>query len=459
MVVAALRTASSRFVMISLLSRRRIIGVSVVVVSLFLALSLRAAEPPTEWIDSDTGHRVVRLSREPGTASLYFHQNAYTPDGKKLIVTTPTGISTIDLRTHEIEPVISEKVNVLVVGRKTGQLYYLKRENGVSAIFALRLDTKESRKVATLPAGAYVSSLNADETLLLGAITENRPAAGAAGPEGAPRPDQNRPPGDTTPLPEVKGPSGQKLTFAEQKEVRLNTRLEQKIPMSIFTLDTKTGAMKTVHQSTDWLNHLQFSPADPARILFCHEGPWHKVDRVWTILADGSGLTLLHARTMNMEIAGHEFFSPDGKTVWYDLQTPRGEDFWVAGRNLETGTRTWYHLDRDQWSVHYNVSVDGSFFAGDGGDSEMVAHAPNGKWIWLFRPEGIPDVAGIHAENAKHLINSGVLRAERLVNMAQHDYRLEPNVTFTPDMKWIVFRSNMHGATHVYAVEIAKAAK
>jgi oligogalacturonide lyase len=23
-------------------------------------------------------------------------------------------------------------------------------------------------------------------------------------------------------------------------------------------------------------------------------------------------------------------------------------------------------------------------------------------------------------------------------------------------MKWIVFRSNMHGATHVYAVEVAK---
>ena len=31
---------------------------------------------PTEWIDPDTGHRVIRLSREPGTASLYFHQNA-----------------------------------------------------------------------------------------------------------------------------------------------------------------------------------------------------------------------------------------------------------------------------------------------------------------------------------------------------------------------------------------------
>jgi oligogalacturonide lyase len=30
-------------------------------------------------------------------------------------------------------------------------------------------------------------------------------------------------------------------------------------------------------------------------------------------------------------------------------------------------------------------------------------------------------------------------------------------VTFTPDGKWIVFRSNMSGAVHTYAVEIKKA--
>jgi Tol biopolymer transport system component len=46
---------------------------------------------------------------------------------------------------------------------------------------------------------------------------------------------------------------------------------------------------------------------------------------------------------------------------------------------------------------------------------------------------------------------------QRLVNMAAHRYKLEPNATFTPDGKWVVFRSNMHGASQVYAVEVAKA--
>jgi oligogalacturonide lyase len=108
-------------------------------------------------------------------------------------------------------------------------------------------------------------------------------------------------------------------------------------------VNTGTGEMKTILRSTDWLNHVQFSPTDPSMLLFCHEGPWHKVDRTWTIRTDGTGLTQIHHRTMNMEIEGHEFFSVDGRTIWYDLQTPRSEVFWLAGYELATGRRTWYH--------------------------------------------------------------------------------------------------------------------
>jgi oligogalacturonide lyase len=41
------------------------------------------------------------------------------------------------------------------------------------------------------------------------------------------------------------------------------------------------------------------------------------------------------------------------------------------------------------------------------------------------------------------------------VDLSKHDYALEPNVTITADNKWVVFRSNIHGRTHVYAVEAA----
>jgi oligogalacturonide lyase len=100
--------------------------------------------------------------------------------------------------------------------------------------------------------------------------------------------------------------------------------------------------------------------------MFCHEGPWHKVDRIWTMRIDGTAVTKIHTRTMAMEIFGHEFWSPD-KTLWYDLQTPR------------------YHLQRNEWPIHFKVSRDGKLFCGDGGDPGQVARATDGQWIYLFR--------------------------------------------------------------------------
>ncbi len=105
--------------------------------------------------------------------------------------------------------------------------------------------------------------------------------------------------------------------------------------------------------------------------------------------------------------------------------------FWLAAAAPD-GKRRWYHVDRDQWSVHFNISPDGKLFAGDGGDEEMVAHAKDGKWLYLFTPQTIPDVAGISAPNADDLVHPGTLLSERLVDMKKHDYRLEPNIIFTP---------------------------
>src|SRR3989475_12069781 len=111
-------------------------------------------EIPREWIDTDTGHRVIRLSDEPGSASLYFHQNAYTPDGEKLIITTPTGLSTINLKTRAIDKVVEGRVNIIVVGRKTGQVYYVKDR---TKVYATDLRTHATRESAKLPPRASIS--------------------------------------------------------------------------------------------------------------------------------------------------------------------------------------------------------------------------------------------------------------------------------------------------------------
>jgi oligogalacturonide lyase len=409
------------------------------------------AQPAAEWVDQLTGHRVVRISEVAGSSSLYFHQNSYTPQGDRMAISVPDGIATVDLRTWAVKPLVKgERLQLLFTGRKTRSVYYAVRsEAGKATIFAADMDSGAVRRIAEIDRGT-IGSINADETLLLGqwAASDRPLQPGSATPRDRRFDQANY---------QASWPDGRPMTFAEAKEVRLNERLEAKIPMEIFTIDIRTGERKVVTASTDWLNHIQFSPTDPDQIMYCHEGPWHKVDRIWTIRTDGTGKKLVHARTMNMEIAGHEFFSPDGKWIWYDLQTPRGEVFWLAGYELATGKRRWYKVERNQWSVHFYQSPDQKLFSGDGGDSEMVAHAPDGKYLYLFTPRAIPDVAGIHAPGAENLIDPGTLDSEKLVDMRKQDYRLEPNMTFTPDGKWIVFRANFEGANHVYAVEVAKA--
>ena len=260
--------------------------------------------PPTEWIDPDTGHRVVQLSREPGSQSLYFNLNAFTPDGQKMVIGTPTGVSAVNLKTRAIEKVVDGRTQIIMVGHKTGQVYYIR--DGM--VCATDLNTKATREVAQLPPGGSVSAINADETLLAGTITgQNSSATNEENMDF----DHNR-------------------LMTEQprsKAKNIEDRFDEHLPMELFFLNIRTGEIKKYDRCNDWLNHLVFSPTDPDLLMFCHEGPWHKVDRIWTIRTDGSGLTNIHQRTMAMEIAGHEFWGSDGQTIWYDLQTPRGEDF------------------------------------------------------------------------------------------------------------------------------------
>src|SRR5262245_2606534 len=397
-----------------------------------LTVSLAAVgDPPREWIEA-TGHRVVRLSDQPGTASLYFHQNPYTASGDKMVVSTPQGLATIERATRAITPIVEGRVSSLVVGRKTRQAFYMKS----GAVYATDVDTGATRKIledARIRGGSGFG-MSADETLLAGSFVKGDPAVmpsrSAAAPPAPPAS------GAVTRSAEATSP----LATPPPQESSLEARWAARLPMAIYTINMATGELKIIYESTDWLNHVQMSPTDPTLIMYCHEGPWHKVDRIWTIRTDGSNRTLMHERTMDMEIAGHEFFSADGKTIWYDLQTPKYKVFWLAGVEIATGKRTRYSVDRSEWSVHFNVSPDGTMFAGDGGGPNSVAAPGNGQWIYLFKPR------------------DGKLEAERLVDLSKHDYQLEPNVTFTPDQKWIVFRSNMSGATHVYAVEVAKSA-
>jgi oligogalacturonide lyase len=377
---------------------------------------------PTDWIDPDTGHRVIRLSRENDSQSSYFHQNEFTPDGKKLVFTAPGGLYTVDLQTRAIEQIRDGQTRLICVGRKTGRAFYISRGDQGMAIWAVDPASKEDQKVIDVPRGLSIANINCDETLAGGTFDlkpPQRSGGSRTGRQGFGTPNTDR-------------------------------------DMQLITVDLKTGEVNKFNESRAWLNHVQFSPTDPYQMLFCHEGTWQLMDRTWIICTDGTGLTNVQPRFMNFQINGHEFFSPDGKSIIYDLQTPRSHVFWVGCYEIKTQKRTWYNLKQNEWSVHFNISPDQTLFCGDGGGPNSVAAPDNGQWIYLFRPHVIPPVIG-GASDPNTLIRSGYFVSEKLVNLTKHNYSLEPNCQFTPDGKWIVFRSNLFGPTHVYEVEVARA--
>jgi len=453
----------------------------------FIALGVMQAQsgapteqlPPKTWVDKDTGHRVWRISDEPNSGAYYFNVNAYTPDHKQMVYNSPEGIRVLDLATMETKMLVPNPpppanaydspiarfgrgARAIVVGHKTNSVFFTRIDPATRTNTLYKADTNTGvvRKLIDLPARLSISSINADETLGAGTYNESDvPGGDPNAPNGF---VANAPPPPRAANANAAANLGGAHVQADDKGQMMERRLAARIPLVLFTIrieagpnGEKPGTIKPLLHSTDWVNHLLFSPTDPTLLMYCHEGMWQKVDRIWLIHTDGTHNTLIHKRTMAMEIAGHEFWGLDGKTIWYDWQYPKGEDFFLASYNLETGKRTAYHMQRNEWSIHFNLTKDLDLFTGDGGDSGQVAQAPDGQWIELFYPHMIPQGEG--ALSSTDFFQPGVFKSEHLVNMSHHNYRAEPNVRFTPDKKIVFFTSNMFGPSYIFGVEVTKA--
>ena len=398
------------------------------------------AEPPRDWIDPDTGHRIVRLDTGGGS-TLYFHDNAFSPEGDKLMFNTPDGIASADVAkigTADLKLEIVGQGRGGYFARRTREIYFTAGGRGAPGpITAVNIDTRQSRELA-LARGL----INSDETI---AVAKN---GSAKDPDG-----KYPPPPVRAAVPQLQrmfpGKKMEDLTpdqqYSVKKEDGLAPRALNPGLQSFLFTDLKTGAVRETGFQYGDLNHMQFNPVDPHLLLYCHEGTWHELDRTWTIRTDGTQMRLMHKRTMDMEINGHEWWSWNGKTVWFDLQTPRSQVFWIAGVSMDTGKEIRYHVERDWWGVHFNSSRDDTLFASDGGDPSQVAYSTDGQWINLFRVQA-----------------DGTLKREKLANMARHNYvtgkgGVEPNVHITPDKKWVIFTGQFApGERHVYAVSVEK---
>jgi oligogalacturonide lyase len=131
---------------------------------------------PDEWIDKDTHHKVIRLTRKPGeNASFYFHNDPFirdAPHGDRMVFysTDKAGrqLYAVNLKTKETVQLTQQALPMKgeIVGHKNHEVYYQIEDS----VFATHADTRKTRLVFVFPAGfkGSVTTLNADETLLGG---------------------------------------------------------------------------------------------------------------------------------------------------------------------------------------------------------------------------------------------------------------------------------------------------
>ena len=368
----------------------------------FLGLTKADAEENFSWIDPATGHRIVRLTDEAGLDSPYFHQNAFTPSGEGVVLYDTHTLWLYDrvkgskhALYHWDDP--AKKFSGVVVAHRSAHVYFI----ADAAIWVVELHTFHQTRITTIPREwARVSSLtiNENETALAGVYTEGL----------------------------------EEIEETLPRDHWLEAINASSHPSLLFRVDIAGGNTQIIHRDDRWIDHPQFSPTDPNLLMLNFQIPAAEhQDTVFLIHSDGGDLHPVKKRTEYGETLIHSFFGPSGRQAWYDLQSPWGRKYFIGASRIDGSGDIRYQIDSSQWSYHYNLSHNENLIAGDGNP-----HYPDGKWIYLFRRDG------------------NTLIVQKLVNLSQQEYSLEPNVQFTPDDKWILFRANFEGADHPYLVEV-----
>jgi len=384
----------------------------------FAAPATTAPAVPDEIRDPDTGARLIHVSRVPNDRSgvIYFTQHSTTSDSRRVLFHTQfedkwRHLYTFDLYSHDVVPLVTDRLTANQdFSPRTNNVYYIADH----AVWSVNIDHPQPHKIADLPkewsTGAGVS-VNADETLVAGSTELDLPAPHAAAPSTGP-----------AMAPETKRLKSMSSTFNAHRNNML------------YTVDLRTGDVKVIHQINTWLGHVQFSPTDPSLLMYCHEGPWEKVDRIWTIRIGEKEPQLVYKRTEPREIAGHEFWSPDGKTIWFQDTFRDRHEGYLAGKNMETGQIVKYKIPPEASAIHQAISPDGKFFVGDGSGKSKTG--PD-KYLTAQFPDG------------------NTLKVQRLCSLQSNDYtQCESNPHLTDDQHWCIFTATFTGTPQAWALEM-----
>lgn len=209
----------------------------------------------------------------------------------------------------------------------------------------------------------------------------------------------------------------------------------------IIRYDTERETAEAVYGGHHRITHASLKPDDGSRFLFCHDGPWHLVQRMWTVHTDTDELLPLFPQQKYLEQIGHEFFTPSGRVAAQysfryrpDMPFFQHADIFLdfSGQNQE---RFYYPYDRPG---HVSVSCDETVGVGD---AAMIS--PDMR-------DGSRYLALIRYDRERHRAEPHILCAHD--TSGKKSAHVHP--VFTPDGSHVVFSSDKDGRLNIYMAEV-----
>jgi len=208
----------------------------------------------------------------------------------------------------------------------------------------------------------------------------------------------------------------------------------------VGAVEIETGKVDIWFQSEKCLRHGQFSPTDPTLMMFCEDW-WRDVktgqhhpyrNRLWMI-RENREMWPLFAQSERTGRHSHEWWAPDGKSIWcvdydlgtfqYDLATGKHEIIWPGG------------------TCHSHASADGQHLAGD-----------IGTYQWNQKP---CRVAYFNRQTGKEIDIAAALPPPPFPANIGHYYHAHPHPQFVAGDRYVAYTTTVNGVLDLALVPLA----